>query len=181
MYSSFSEVSFIYDHILFDSENVRIARLFNTYGPRMRANDGRAVPNFISQALNGDNITVYGDGTQTRSLCYVDDTVEGIYKLASYTNSLSTSSSTIENISDPIVMNIGNPLEMTVLDIAKSIKDITDSKSEIVFKPLPTHDPKVRRPDIGLAQSLLGWHPKIDYVTGIKNTLEYFKTQLIEK
>ena len=161
--------------------DIRIARLFNTYGPRMRIDDGRAVPNFISQALKGDKITVYGDGTQTRSLCYVDDTLDGIYKLASYTNSLSAISSDTENTSAPLVMNIGNPLEMTVLDIAKSIKDITDSKSEIVFKPLPTHDPKVRRPDIGLAQSLLGWHPKIDYVTGIKNTLEYFKTQLIEK
>jgi len=159
---------------------VKIARLFNTYGPRMRIDDGRAVPNFMFQALRGDDITVYGDGSQTRSLCYVDDTVEAIYRLASYSNLSSANRSGFENNPDPIVVNIGNPVEMTVLDIAKSIKDISDSKSEIVFKPLPIHDPKVRRPDIGLANRLLEWNPVVDYMTGIQHTLKYFKTYLKE-
>ena len=160
--------------------DIRIARLFNTYGPRMRIDDGRAVPNFMFQALRGDDITVYGDGSQTRSLCYVDDTVEAIYRLASYSNLSSANRSGFENNPDPIVVNIGNPVEMTVLDIAKSIKDISDSKSEIVFKPLPIHDPKVRRPDIGLANRLLEWNPVVDYMTGIQHTLKYFKTYLKE-
>ncbi len=158
---------------------VKIARLFNTYGPRMRINDGRAVPNFISQAIKGDPITVYGDGSQTRSLCYVDDTVEAICRLAAYQD-LEADNSDIKNISGPIVMNIGNPVELTVLDIAKSIREIAGSKSEIIFKPLPIHDPLVRRPDIGLANRMLGWHPEVDYATGIRNTLQYFRNSIKE-
>tara|TARA_B100000029_G_scaffold308707_1_gene301359 strand:- start:26 stop:1045 length:1020 start_codon:yes stop_codon:yes gene_type:complete len=153
---------------------VKIARLFNTYGPRMRIDDGRAVPNFMSQALKGDPITVYGDGSQTRSLCYVSDTVEAICRLAEYVSSPNDNKG-IEEITGPIVMNIGNPVEMTVLDIAESIKEIAKSKSQIIFEPLPIHDPKVRRPDIGLANRLLGWQPKVDYEIGIRNTLNYFR------
>ena len=158
---------------------VRIARLFNTYGPRMRIDDGRAVPNFMSQAIRGDAITVYGDGSQTRSLCYVNDTVEAIYRLATYPSSCSVNRIQVES-SEPIVMNIGNPVEMTVLDIAESIKNISGSKSKIIFKPLPIHDPKIRRPDIGLANRLLGWHPKVGYATGIQTTLEYFRNAIKE-
>ena len=155
--------------------NVGIARLFNTYGPRMRIDDGRAVPNFISQCITGDDITVYGDGSQTRSLCYVDDTVEAIYKLASYVNLTSGDNINDQNISLPVVVNIGNPVEMTVLEIAKTVKELSRSSSDIVFKPLPIHDPKLRRPDIGLANKLLGWHPKVEYTIGIQNTLDYFR------
>ena len=153
---------------------VKIARLFNTYGPRMRIDDGRAVPNFMSQAIKGNPITVYGDGSQTRSLCYVSDTVEAICRLAAYQD-LETEDQDIKDVSGPIVMNIGNPVEMTILEIAKSIREIAGSKSEIIFEPLPVHDPKVRRPDIGLANRLLGWYPQVDYATGIQNTLKYFR------
>ncbi|TBR26296.1 SDR family oxidoreductase [bacterium] len=140
---------------------VRIVRIFNTYGPRMRREDGRAVPNFITQALAGKPLTVYGDGSQTRSLCYVSDLVDGILRLL---DSKSTG---------PV--NIGNPHELTILQIAEAIKRLTKSKSRIVRKPLPTDDPKVRRPDITLAKKLLGWSPKVPVEVGLRRTIAYFK------
>jgi len=139
----------------------RIARIFNTYGPRMRANDGRVVPNFINQALKGKDITVYGNGKQTRSFCYVSDLVEGLYRLM---------------MSDYVYpVNLGNPAEMTVLDFAERIVDITGSRSRIVYEELPTDDPKVRRPDITRAKEILGWEPKVKLADGLRETIEYFK------
>lgn len=143
---------------------VRIARIFNTYGPNMRIDDGRAVPNFMRQALTGKPITVYGDGSQTRSLCYVSDLVEGIYKLL------------LSDINEPV--NLGNPEEITLLELAKKIKKIAKSNSKIVFKPLPQDDPKVRRPDITLAMKKLKWKPKVSLDEGLRKTLEYFKKEL---
>jgi dTDP-glucose 4,6-dehydratase len=143
---------------------VRIVRIFNTYGPRMRTEDGRAVPNFITQALKGKPITVYGDGSQTRSLTYVSDLVDGIDRLV---RSKSTG---------PI--NIGNPVEMTLLEIAEKIKRLTKSRSKIVFKKLPVDDPKVRRPDITLARKLLKWEPKVPLEEGLERTIAYFRTVL---
>ena len=143
---------------------VRIARIFNTYGPKMRIDDGRAVPNFMTQAIRGKPITVYGDGKQTRSLCYVSDLIEGIYKLL------------LSNINEPV--NLGNPHEITVLDLAEKIKEITKSRSKIIFKPLPVDDPKVRRPDITLAIEKLKWRPKVTLEEGLKKTFEYFKQEL---
>ena len=143
---------------------IRIARIFNTYGPRMRTNDGRALPTFISQALNNEPITVFGDGSQTRSFCYVDDLIEGIYKLL---------------MSDEVYpVNLGNPDEVTILDVAKEVIELTNSKSEIVFKPLPTDDPKVRRPDITKAKKILNWEPKTPRKEGLIKTIEYFKKVL---
>ncbi|MDE1976702.1 MAG: SDR family oxidoreductase [Elusimicrobia bacterium] len=141
---------------------VRILRIFNTYGPRMRKNDGRAVPNFITQALKGKPITVYGRGEQTRSLCYVSDLVAGIDALLR------------SNINAPV--NIGNPRELTILSIAKLIKKLTGSRSAIVHKPLPTDDPKVRRPDIALAKRELKWRPRVSLEEGLKATIEYFRS-----
>lgn len=143
---------------------VKVARIFNTYGPKMREEDGRAIPNFITQALKNKPITVYGDGKQTRSFCYIDDMIEGIYKLA---------------MSDFCgVMNLGNPDEITVLEIAKLIKKLTNSKSKIVFKPLPVDDPKVRCPDISRAKKILKWKPETNLQEGLKKTIEYFKKQI---
>ena len=143
---------------------VRIVRIFNTYGPRMRRNDGRAVPNFITQALTGKPITVYGDGSQTRSLTYVTDLVDGIDRLIR------------AKTTGPV--NIGNPREMTLLEIAKTVKDLTQSRSKIVFKRLPPDDPKVRRPDITLARKLLKWGPKVPLAEGLKRTISYFRKAL---
>jgi dTDP-glucose 4,6-dehydratase len=143
---------------------VRIVRIFNTYGPRMRTEDGRAVPNFITQALKGRPITVYGDGSQTRSLTYVTDLVDGIDRLV-------RSSST-----GPI--NLGNPVEMSLLEIARAIKRLTGSRSKIVFKKLPVDDPKVRRPDIALARKKLKWEPKVALEDGLKSTIAYFRSIL---
>jgi dTDP-glucose 4,6-dehydratase len=143
---------------------VRIVRIFNTYGPRMRLNDGRVVPNFIYQALKNKPITVYGDGTQTRSFCYISDLVEGIYKLL------------FKNIPEPV--NLGNPQEMKIIDFAYLIKKLTNSKSKIVFKPLPQDDPKQRRPDITKAKKLLNWEPKVSLEKGLKLTIEYFKNNI---
>jgi dTDP-glucose 4,6-dehydratase len=140
---------------------VRIVRIFNTYGPRMRTEDGRAVPNFITQALKGKPITVYGDGSQTRSLTYVTDLVDGIDRLV---RSKSTG---------PI--NIGNPVEMTLIELAETIKRLTGSRSKIVFKKLPVDDPKVRRPDISLARKKLKWEPKVALEDGLKSTIAYFR------
>ncbi len=146
--------------------DVRVARIFNTYGPRMRINDGRVVPNFIHQALTGKPITVYGDGSQTRSFCYIEDLVEGIYKLA-----------TKEGI-DGEVFNLGNPEEYTVLELAELIKELTGSSSEIVFKERPVDDPDRRRPDITKAKRILGWEPKTPVREGLKKTIEWFRTKI---
>ncbi len=144
--------------------SVRIVRIFNTYGPRMRTEDGRAVPNFITQALKGRPITVYGDGSQTRSLTYVSDLVDGIDRLVR------------SNSTGPV--NIGNPVEMTLLEIAKTIKRLTKSRSPIVFRKLPVDDPKVRRPDITLARKNLKWEPKVPLEEGLKRTIAYFREVL---
>ncbi len=140
----------------------RIVRIFNTYGPRMRLNDGRALPAFVSQALNGEDITVFGDGSQTRSFCYVSDLVEGIYRLL---------------LSDEIEpVNIGNPAEITIKQFAEEVINITNTNSKIVYHPLPEDDPKVRQPDITKAKNILGWEPKIDRQEGLKITIDYFKS-----
>jgi len=142
--------------------DTKIARIFNTYGPRMRLNDGRALPEFMSAALAGQPLKVFGDGSQTRSFCYVDDTIEGIYRLA------------VSETHDPV--NIGNPVEISILDFAREILEITGSGSEIVFREFPTEgDPKVRRPDISRAKSILGWEPKVGRAEGLALTLEYFR------
>jgi dTDP-glucose 4,6-dehydratase len=138
----------------------KIARIFNTYGPRMRKDDGRVVSTFISQAISNQALTVFGDGSQTRSFCYVSDLVEGIYKLM------------FSDVHDPI--NLGNPEEITVLELAKQILKITGSRSQIVKRPLPENDPKLRRPDIGRARQLLGWSPKISLDEGLNKTIDWF-------
>jgi dTDP-glucose 4,6-dehydratase len=139
----------------------RIVRIFNTYGPRMRPKDGRVVPALIGQAIANQPMTVFGDGSQTRSFCYVDDLVDGIYRLL-----LSA---------EPDATNIGNPAEMTVLDFAKVIRRLTGASSEIVFQPLPTDDPKVRQPDISKARRVLGWEPRVPLEEGLSKTIEYFR------
>jgi dTDP-glucose 4,6-dehydratase len=144
--------------------NTHIVRIFNTFGRRMRLDDGRVVPNFIGQALRGEPLTIYGDGSQTRSFCYVDDLVEGIVRL------LRT------DFHEPV--NLGNPNELSILDFAKEILELSGSKSTIVFKPLPQDDPHVRRPDISRARRLLGWEPKIDRREGLRRTLEYFRDKV---
>jgi dTDP-glucose 4,6-dehydratase len=141
--------------------DTRIARIFNTFGPRMRQGDGRVVPTFILQALRGEDLTVFGDGLQTRSFCYISDMVEGIYRLL------------ISEYTGPV--NLGNPREMSVLDFGKKILEITGSSSRIVLKPLPEDDPRVRQPDISLAQKVLKWEPIVSLEAGIKLTLEYFQ------
>jgi len=142
----------------------RIVRIFNTHGPRMRLHDGRVVPNFIAQALRGEPITVYGDGSQTRSFCFVTDLVEGIVRLLR------------SDYSGPV--NCGNPTEVTILQFAERIKALTKSRSEIVFKPLPEDDPKVRQPDITRARTLLGWEPKVGLDEGLQKTIEYFRDKV---
>jgi len=142
----------------------RIIRIFNTYGPRMRINDGRVVPNFIGQALRGEDITVYGDGSQTRSFCYVSDEVEGIYRLM------------MSDYSLPV--NIGNPEEHTILEFAQIILGMIGGRSKIIFKDLPVDDPKQRRPDIGKARELLGWEPKVGLEDGLSETIGYFRSIL---
>jgi len=145
----------------FHGLETRIARIFNTYGPRMRLNDGRALPAFIGQALRGEDITVFGDGSQTRSFCYVDDLVEGIYRLL------------MSDYAQPV--NLGNPDEISILDFAKEIVALTQTNQKIVFNPLPADDPKQRRPDITLAKELLKWEPKIKRAEGLAKTYDYFK------
>ena len=145
----------------------RIVRIFNTYGTRMRLDDGRALPAFISQALKGEDITVFGDGSQTRSFCYVSDLIEGIYRLL------------LSNESMPV--NIGNPNEVTIEEFAKEVIRLTNSKSKIIYKELPVDDPKVRKPDITRAKTILGWEPKVSREEGLKLTLEYFKSELHRK
>jgi len=144
--------------------DTKIVRIFNTYGPRMRINDGRAVPSFISQALRGEDVTVFGDGRQTRSFCYIDDLVNGILKLM------------LSNQNDPV--NIGNPHEMTIEAIAKVIIEMTGSRSKIVYRELPADDPKVREPDITRARQHLGWEPKVTLDQGLVKTIAYFRTKM---
>ncbi|HUF10135.1 MAG TPA: UDP-glucuronic acid decarboxylase family protein [Rhodothermales bacterium] len=142
----------------------RICRIFNTYGPRMRLNDGRALPAFMTQALRGDPITVFGDGSQTRSFCYVDDLVSGIHKLL------------VSPVAVPV--NLGNPDEISIRDFAYEVRDITGSSSEVIFRPLPEDDPKVRRPDISKAYRLLGWEPKVARPEGLRRTFSYFEASV---
>jgi dTDP-glucose 4,6-dehydratase len=141
----------------------RIIRIFNTYGPRMRLDDGRALPAFVGQALRGEDLTVYGDGSQTRSFCFVSDLVEGIYRLL------------MSDVTEPV--NIGNPSEITILQFAQEVLKHIDTKSKIIFEPLPEDDPKVRQPDITRARQLLGWEPKVEREEGLKKTIEYFRNQ----
>jgi dTDP-glucose 4,6-dehydratase len=143
--------------------DTRIIRIFNTYGPRMRVNDGRVLPAFFSQAIRGEGLTVFGDGSQTRSFCYVDDLVEGIYRLL------------LSDYSQPV--NMGNPQEITVMQFAHEVLELVQNpKAHIVYRPLPVDDPKQRRPDITKAQTILGWEPKYNREEGLKLTYEYFKS-----
>jgi dTDP-glucose 4,6-dehydratase len=144
--------------------DTRIVRIFNTYGPRMRVDDGRAVPSFITQVLRGEPITVFGDGKQTRSFCYVSDMVEGLYRLM------------MSDVTEPV--NIGNPQEMTVFELAKTILELTGNRSEIIFKPLPVDDPRVRQPDITRARIYLGWEPRVSLAEGLQHTIAYFRSAL---
>ncbi len=148
----------------FHGVDAKIVRIFNTYGPRMRLKDGRAVPAFMSQALRGEDVTIFGSGSQTRSFCYVTDLVDGVIRLMQ------------SDINDPV--NIGNPHEMTIEEIARAIIRLTGSASRIVYRPLPEDDPKVRQPDITRARTLLGWEPKVPLEEGLTRTLEYFRTQI---
>ena len=144
--------------------DAKIVRIFNTYGPRMRLKDGRAVPAFMSQALRHEDVTVFGDGTQTRSFTYITDLVDGIIRLM------------LSDVNDPV--NIGNPREMTIEEIARTIIKMTGSRSRIIYQPLPTDDPKVRQPDITRARTLLGWEPKVPLEEGLVRTIEYFRTKI---
>ena len=148
--------------------DIRIVRIFNTYGPRMLPNDGRVVSNFIVQALSGEDLTIYGDGSQTRSFCYVDDLIEGFVRMMNQ-----------DKIIGPV--NIGNPGEFTMLELAKEVLELTGSKSKIVYKPLPGDDPKMRRPDISLAKEALGWEPTIPLRKGLEKTIVYFDNLLKTK
>jgi len=149
-------------YLRYHKVDTHIIRIFNTYGPKMQINDGRVIPNFMKQALTGEDLTVFGDGTQTRSFCYVSDEVDGIVRLAQSDEHEPT--------------NIGNPNEFTMLQCAEKVLEVTGAKSKIRFEPLPQDDPKQRRPDITKARTLLGWEPKIDLTTGLKLSLDYFKT-----
>lgn len=146
--------------------DTRIARIFNTYGPRMQINDGRVIPNFMKQALRGEDLTVYGDGSQTRSFCYVNDEIDGLLRLS--------------KSSDPGPVNIGNPNEFTILECARAVLEVTRSSSRIRYEPLPQDDPKQRRPDITKAKQLLGWEPKISLQEGLKMSLDYFRAAVLQ-
>jgi dTDP-glucose 4,6-dehydratase len=154
-------------YLRYHNVDTRIVRIFNTYGPRMQINDGRVIPNFMRQAMRGGDLTVYGDGTQTRSFCYVSDEVDGILKL----------SRSAEH--EPV--NIGNPSEFTILECAQHVLEITQSKSKIRHEPLPVDDPKQRRPDIGKAKRLLGWEPRINLESGLRMSLDYFRQAVAEE
>jgi UDP-glucuronate decarboxylase len=143
---------------------IKVARIFNTYGPRMHPNDGRVVSNFIVQALANEPITIYGQGKQTRSFCYVDDLIDGLMRLMA----------TSDEFTGPV--NIGNPHEFTILELARKVINLTGSASELVFKPLPSDDPLQRKPDISLAKTALGWQPTIELDQGLKKTIAYFNT-----
>ncbi len=162
----FAEAMTMAYHRYHDVET-RIVRIFNTYGPRMRLDDGRALPTFMKQALTDKPLTVFGDGSQTRSFCYVDDLVDGIYRLL---------------LSDQVEpVNIGNPDEISILEFAKEIIELTESDSEITFKPLPKDDPQVRQPDISRAKDVLGWSPSYDRAEGLRETLDYFEEQIAKR
>ena len=148
----------------FHQLDAKIVRIFNTYGPRMRLHDGRAVPAFMTQALRGEDVTIFGSGQQTRSFCYVSDLVDGIIRLME------------SDVNEPV--NIGNPHEMTIEEIARAIIRLTGSKSKLIYQPLPEDDPKVRQPDITRARTLLGWEPKVTLEEGLKKTLEYFREKV---
>jgi dTDP-glucose 4,6-dehydratase len=150
----------------FHGLETRIVRIFNTYGPRMRVDDGRALPAFFSQALKNEDVTVFGDGSQTRSFCFVNDLIDGIYKLL------------ISKETDPV--NIGNPEEITLKDFAEEVIKFCNSKSKIIYKELPVDDPKVRQPDISRAQQILNWEPKVSREEGLKITLEYFRKEILK-
>jgi UDP-glucuronate decarboxylase len=152
-----------FDYYRQNNVKIKVARIFNTYGPHMHPHDGRVVSNFIMQALRGEPITIYGDGKQTRSFCYVDDLIAGFLKLMD----------TPDEVTGPV--NIGNPGEFTMLELAEAVIRLTGSKSELVFKPLPADDPKQRQPDITQAKAKLGWEPKVPLEEGLKNTIKYFK------
>jgi UDP-glucuronate decarboxylase len=152
-----------YDYYHQDKVQIKIARIFNTYGPRMYPNDGRVISNFIMQCLTGEDITIYGDGLQSRSFCYVDDLVDGLISLMD----------TPDGFTGPV--NLGNPVEVTILELAQKIIKMTDAQSKIVNKPLPTDDPRKRQPNIELARKHLNWEPKVEFETGLAKTIEYFK------
>ena len=147
---------------------VRIPRIFNTYGPRMRLGDGRVLPNFMSQALRGEPLTLHGDGSQTRSLCYVSDLIEGIYRLL------------VLDTDQPLIVNLGNPDEVTMRQLAEEVLEVTGSTSEIVYHPLPEDDPKLRQPDIRLALQVLGWSPVVSRREGLRMVLPYFQKAVRE-
>jgi dTDP-glucose 4,6-dehydratase len=149
-------------YLRYHKVDTHIVRIFNTYGPRLQLNDGRVISNFMKQALSGEDLTVYGEGSQTRSFCYVSDEVAGILALA--------------NSDEHEPTNIGNPTEFTILECAQVVLEVTGAKSKIRYEPLPQDDPKQRRPDISKAKRLLGWEPKIDLRTGLKMSLEYFRS-----
>jgi dTDP-glucose 4,6-dehydratase len=151
-------------YLRYHKVNTHIVRIFNTYGPRMQVNDGRVIPNFMRQAMRGEGLTIYGDGSQTRSFCYVSDEVEGILQL----------SKSAEH--GPV--NIGNPTEFTILECAQRVLAVTGSKSALKHEPLPQDDPKQRRPDISKAKTLLGWEPKIELERGLRMSLEYFRAEV---
>jgi dTDP-glucose 4,6-dehydratase len=153
-------------YLRYHQVNTHIVRIFNTYGPRMQVNDGRVIPNFMRQALRGEGLTIYGDGSQTRSFCYVSDEVEGILRLSR------------SGEHEPV--NIGNPTEFTILECAQRVLAVTGSKSQLVYEPLPQDDPKQRCPDISKAKRLLGWEPGIDLETGLRMSLEYFRREVTE-
>jgi dTDP-glucose 4,6-dehydratase len=148
----------------YEKVDTRLVRIFNTYGPRLQMNDGRVISNFLTQALRGENLTIYGDGSQTRSFCYVSDEINGILRLA--------------RSDEHAPVNIGNPTEWTILDCAKAVLRVTDSKSTIAYRPLPQDDPTQRRPDISKAKRLLSWQPEIDLETGLKLSLDYFRSSI---
>jgi dTDP-glucose 4,6-dehydratase len=148
----------------FHEVNTKIVRIFNTYGPRMRLRDGRVVPAFVSQALRGEPLTVFGEGNQTRSFCFVSDLIDGIYRLSQ------------SNFHEPV--NIGNPLELTILEFAERIRRITETKSTIIKNPLPVDDPKQRKPDITRARTILGWEPKVSLEDGLRETIQWFKNHI---
>lgn len=155
-----------FDYYRQNQVDIRVVRIFNTYGPRMLADDGRVVSNFIVQALQGQDITVYGEGQQTRSFCYVDDLIDGFVLLMNQ-----------DQVVGP--MNLGNPGEFTIRELAQKVIELTDSKSQIVFRPMPEDDPKQRQPNIAQAREILGWEPKVQLEAGLKKTIEYFEEQLL--
>ena len=155
-----------FDHHRKYGTDIKVVRIFNTYGPRMNPKDGRVVSNFIVQALRGDDITIYGDGSQTRSVCYVDDLIDGICRMMY-----------ADGFTGPV--NLGNPGEFTVQDLAEKVIELTESTSKLIYKPLPSDDPVKRKPDIKLAKELLGWNPSIELEEGLKRTIDYFKEELI--